>query len=131
MPPEQAVGEPVDKRRDIGSFGVALWEMRTGKRLFESETISHTLAVALKVTSISAVFRKPPRAPSAFCVAGQAQAFAALPGVKRASRPLGLPKPPFPDPAHGVKWLRCACFLSLSRLFSRALEPAQLRIPST
>ncbi len=48
MSPEQAAGKPVDKRSDIWSFGVVLWEMLTGTRLFDGETISHTLADVLK-----------------------------------------------------------------------------------
>lgn len=47
MAPEQASGKPVDKRADIFAFGVVLWEMLTGKRLFEGETISHVLASVL------------------------------------------------------------------------------------
>jgi len=47
MSPEQASGKPVDRRADIWSFGVVLWEMLTGKRLFEGETISHILAAVL------------------------------------------------------------------------------------
>lgn len=47
MSPEQASGKPVDKRSDIWSFGVVLWEMLTGKRLFDGEAISHTLAAVL------------------------------------------------------------------------------------
>jgi serine/threonine protein kinase len=47
MSPEQAAGKPVDKRADIWSFGVVLLEMFTGKRLFDGETISHTLAAVL------------------------------------------------------------------------------------
>src|SRR6202022_3880511 len=46
--PEQAAGKPVDKRADIWSFGVVLSEMLTGKRLFDGETISHTLADVLR-----------------------------------------------------------------------------------
>jgi len=48
MSPEQAAGKPVDKRSDIWSFGVVFWEMLTGGRLFEGETISHTLADVLR-----------------------------------------------------------------------------------
>ena len=48
MSPEQAAGKPVDKRADIWSFGVMLWEMLTGRRLFDGETISHTLADVLR-----------------------------------------------------------------------------------
>lgn len=48
MSPEQAAGKPVDRRADIWSFSVVLWEMLTGKRLFEGETVSHTLADVLR-----------------------------------------------------------------------------------
>ena len=47
MSPEQAAGKPVDKRADIWSYGVVLWEMLSGQRLFDGETISHTLAAVL------------------------------------------------------------------------------------
>ena len=48
MAPEQAAGKSVDKRADIWSFGVVLWEMLTGARLFDGETVSHTLADVLR-----------------------------------------------------------------------------------
>src|ERR1700674_2289875 len=48
MSPEQAAGKPVDRRADIWSFGVVLWEMLTAKRLFEGESVSHTLADVLR-----------------------------------------------------------------------------------
>jgi serine/threonine protein kinase len=48
MSPEQAAGQTVDRRADIWAFGVVLWEMLTGKRLFEGATISHILAAVLK-----------------------------------------------------------------------------------
>src|SRR4029077_15467308 len=48
MSPEQAAARPADKRADIWSFGVILWEMLTGLRMFEAETVSHTLADVLR-----------------------------------------------------------------------------------
>ena len=47
MSPEQARGKTVDKRADIWAFGVVLTEMVTGRRLFEGETVSDTLAAVL------------------------------------------------------------------------------------
>src|SRR6516162_8263215 len=47
MAPEQARGKTVDKRADIWSFGVVFYEMVTGRRMFEGETISDTLAGVL------------------------------------------------------------------------------------
>src|ERR1051326_699409 len=48
MAPEQARGRPVDKRADIWAFGVIVYEMLTGKELFQGETVSDTLAAVLK-----------------------------------------------------------------------------------
>ena len=48
MSPEQAKGQPVDQRSDIWSFGVVLYEMVSGKRLFAGETTTDVLASVLK-----------------------------------------------------------------------------------
>ena len=48
MAPEQARGAIIDKRADIWAFGVVLFEMLTGQRLFDEGTISDTLANVLK-----------------------------------------------------------------------------------
>jgi len=48
MSPEQAKGRPADKRSDIWGFGCVFYELLTGKRAFEGEDISDTLANILK-----------------------------------------------------------------------------------
>src|ERR1700693_6186278 len=47
MSPEQAQGKPVDKRADIWAFGAVLYELLTGRRVFQGETVSDTLAAVL------------------------------------------------------------------------------------
>ncbi len=47
MSPEQARGKKVDRRADIWSFGVVLWEMLTGHKLFEGDTVTDVLAAVL------------------------------------------------------------------------------------
>ncbi|MCL4819656.1 MAG: serine/threonine-protein kinase [Vicinamibacteria bacterium] len=48
MSPEQARGKAVDRRADIWAFGVVLFEMLSGQRLFGGETVSDTLAAVLR-----------------------------------------------------------------------------------
>ena len=48
MSPEQAKGRPVDKRADIWAFGCVLYEMLAGKRAFQGDDVSDTLATVLK-----------------------------------------------------------------------------------
>ena len=48
MSPEQARGKSVDKRADIWAFGCVLFEMLTGRRAFDGDDISTTLAAVLK-----------------------------------------------------------------------------------
>ncbi len=48
MAPEQAKGKQVDRRADIWAFGCVLFEMLSGKKAFDGETISDVLASVLK-----------------------------------------------------------------------------------
>ena len=48
MAPEQARGRPADRRADVWAFGIVLYEMLTGRRAFEGDDISITLASVLK-----------------------------------------------------------------------------------
>ncbi|MFO0675987.1 MAG: protein kinase [Polyangiaceae bacterium] len=43
MSPEQAVGSPIDRRSDVFSVGIVLWEMLTGQRLFGGDNMANTL----------------------------------------------------------------------------------------
>ena len=47
MSPEQAKGKAVDRRADIWAFGVVLYEMLTGRPLFEGDTVSEVLAAVI------------------------------------------------------------------------------------
>ena len=43
MAPEQAKGKTVDRRADIWAYGVVLFEMLSGRRLFQAESVAETL----------------------------------------------------------------------------------------
>jgi serine/threonine-protein kinase len=47
MSPEQARGRTVDRRTDIWGFGCVLFEMLTGKRAFDGETVTDCLAAVV------------------------------------------------------------------------------------
>ena len=48
MSPEQAKGRPADKRSDVWAFGAVLYEMLSGRRAFQGDDMSDTLAAVLR-----------------------------------------------------------------------------------
>ena len=101
MSPEQARGRPVDKRADIWSFGVVLYELLTGQRLFRGETVSDTLAAVLRQdVDLSAL---PPDTPAAV---RRLAARCLERDVKRRLRDIGEARiallDPAPEPAAGA-----------------------------
>ena len=62
MSPEQARGKPVDKRADIWAFGVVLYEVLCGERLFEGETAPEILgSIFRQEISLDALPDETPR----------------------------------------------------------------------
>ena len=61
MAPEQAKGRPADKRSDLWAFGCVVYEMLTGKRLFDGDDVGEVLAMVIRGEPVVAL---PPHTTS-------------------------------------------------------------------
>ena len=139
MSPEQARGKKVDRRADIWAFGVVLWEMLTGHKLFEGETVSDVLASVLKETpSLDALPSDLPpsvRRVVARCLERDPRlgsSGSATPGLN--SRDAEEPLPPMcrvPPPSnHGdrrLPWMVAASAAAVASILASSCSPAASR----
>ena len=65
MSPEQAEGRPLDHRTDLFSLGIVLYEMATGSRPFQGESVVSVLSAILRDTPLS-LTELNPRLPREF-----------------------------------------------------------------
>ena len=61
MSPEQARGQATDRRTDIWAYGAVLFEMLTGRRVFQAESVADTLAAVIQ--GDPGLDRLPPTTP--------------------------------------------------------------------
>ena len=105
MSPEQASGRAVDKRTDIWAFGVVLFEMLTGRRLFDGETVSDALASVLtREVDWTALPKRCRRSPTA-CFGGASSATRgpACATSARPASPSGSESPPQRPPSRPAR----------------------------
>jgi Tol biopolymer transport system component len=139
MSPEQARGKAVDKRADIWAFGVVLFEMLSGQRLFGGETVSDTLAAVLREelpwSALPGDVPDPVARLLRRCLTrdpkqrlrdvGEARVVLADPGAATASPPAPEAAPPPAPRRRGWTALALvACFAAGFAVGSRFAEPA-------
>jgi eukaryotic-like serine/threonine-protein kinase len=144
MSPEQARGKAVDKRADIWAFGVVLYELLTGERLFSGEDAAETLAAVIHKQPDLAKVPRLARRLLEECLQkdpkqrlrdiGDAHCLVSEP-------PVGFPQVSGPSRSQlgwvtwGVAALAIVCALAVSFVHFRETPPAQaviqFSIPST
>jgi len=112
MSPEQARGQDVDKRADIWAFGVVLYEIVTGRRLFTGTTISDTLAAVLRDEPDWEAIPPRLRRLLRLCLAREPRE--RLRDIGDARFLIDEPQPPIVRVAKSTGWKACAAFLALA-----------------
>jgi eukaryotic-like serine/threonine-protein kinase len=129
MAPEQAKGKTADKRSDIWSFGVVVYEMLTGQRLFQGESVVEILGGVLnKDPDISPA---PPRVHKLFSWCLQKDRKQRLASISDARLILNEPTPSMSRDREGadkrsrLPWIVAAAFAVITAVSTWMLWPQQ------
>ena len=135
MSPEQARGAAADKRSDIWSFGVVLYEMLAGRPLFGGETVSDTLAAVLKTTPDLTPMPAPFRQLVRRCLDKDSRRRLQAIGEARIALedPLtGAPElPAQPQPRRPIAWIALAALFLLTSLVLTFLHFGHRPLPGS
>jgi len=113
MAPEQARGKQVDARADIWAFGVVLYELITGQRLFKGEDLTDTLASVVKENpDLSAVPKRVRRLLEACLQKDPKKRLQAIGDMRLVLGPESAPSPA--GPAGKLAWMIAGVALLLT-----------------
>jgi serine/threonine protein kinase len=149
MAPEQARGKAADRRADIWAFGVVLFEMLTGRRAFDGDDLSITLASVLETEPdwnalpsstpggirrlLPRCLQKDPRRRLPAIGEARIQIEDVLSGAPELLTP--KPPPPLPWWRHIVPWAAASVFLAalavLASMHFREAVPREVRLEIT
>ena len=124
MAPEQARGKSVDKRADIWSFGVVLYELLTGERLFTGEDSAEILAAVIHKQPDLAKAPREARRLLEECL--QKDPKQRLRDIGDAKRLLGGEPPVIPVQPPSARWRRSWLRWCIAAFLLLALMPANI-----
>jgi eukaryotic-like serine/threonine-protein kinase len=130
MPPEQALGKRVDRRADVYSTAVTIWEILASRKRIREAALPARIARAIEAQPEPLIpFRKDasPRLEAALKAAMAADPDHRTPTVtmlrETIERELADVSPPF-DPASASEWIESACATAIAKE-RRILEEAE------